>query len=65
MRPKVEFTKSGKTVEHGSSSSYNNHKCRCPECTEAWRVYLAARGYVKNYRERKKRPQKKGVNITL
>jgi hypothetical protein len=27
--------------EHGSASTYSNHKCRCVPCTEAHRVYIA------------------------
>ncbi len=24
---------------HGTVGSYTNHRCRCPDCTEAWRRY--------------------------
>jgi ribosomal protein L34E len=58
----VEYTPSGKLVVHGRASSYNNHKCKCDECTEAWAIYIAAGGYVKKHRESKK---KKGVTINL
>lgn len=30
--------KTGRT-EHGSRAMYTHHKCRCPDCTEANRVY--------------------------
>lgn len=26
-------------IAHGRPGSYTNRKCRCAECTEAWRVY--------------------------
>lgn len=33
---RVDFTKSGKPVNHGGSgTAYANHGCRCEECTEA------------------------------
>lgn len=32
----VEFTRSGNLVAHGGvGSAYNNHDCRCDECTAA------------------------------
>jgi len=27
---------------HGKASSYRNHRCRCPECTEAHRLAMEA-----------------------
>jgi hypothetical protein len=24
---------------HGTAGGYSNHSCRCPRCTDAWRVY--------------------------
>lgn len=26
-------------IPHGRPGSYTNHRCRCPECREAWRLY--------------------------
>jgi hypothetical protein len=40
---KVVYTVSGKLVKHGSASSYNNHRCRCRECTDAWADYMRPR----------------------
>lgn len=25
---------------HGTSNGYKNYACRCPECREAWRIYM-------------------------
>lgn len=30
-----------KAAEHGSTSMYVYHKCRCERCREAWRSYVA------------------------
>ena len=54
MGDKVDKTKSGKDVNHGLPSSYNNHRCRCQECTDAWAKYIHERGYVKKSRAKKK-----------
>lgn len=54
-RTKVDFTPSGKEVVHGRPSSYNNHKCRCDDCTSAWAKYISDKGYVKNFRQKKKK----------
>lgn len=32
---RVDFTKSGKPVNHGAGTAYADHGCRCEECTEA------------------------------
>lgn len=52
---KVDKTKSGKPVNHGLPSSYNNHKCRCRDCKDAWAKYINDRGYVKKSREKKRK----------
>lgn len=62
-RQKVELTPSGKPVVHGKASSYNNHKCRCEDCTTAWAKYIAEGGYVKKHRDKKK--PKRHVRINL
>lgn len=46
---------------HGRPSTYNNHKCRCPECTAAWAEYIRERGYVRRYQQRKR--EEKQVSI--
>lgn len=61
-RQKVDFTPSGKPVVHGSASTYNNHKCGCEDCRAAWAKYVNDRGYVKKFREKKK---KRGTKINL
>ena len=53
-RIKVDYTRTGKTVQHGMASSYNNHRCRCEECTNAWTKYIHDRGYVKKYHKKKR-----------
>lgn len=51
-------------IQHGIPSSYNNKKCRCEECTVAWREYMRPR--IKAYRQRlKDQEKKKGVNFRL
>jgi hypothetical protein len=30
-----------KPITHGKYTSYTNRKCRCPECTAAWREWVA------------------------
>lgn len=50
---------------HGRPSTYNNHKCRCEECTAAWAQYIYDRGYVKRFQQRnreKKNASKGGVS---
>lgn len=37
---------------HGTVTGYNNHRCRCDGCREAWRVYHLA--YL--YRTGRQRP---------
>lgn len=32
-----------KSLVHGRASTYNNHKCRCPECKAAWSEYISPR----------------------
>lgn len=34
---------------HGTAGGYSNHACRCPDCTEAWRVYITARNHRLGY----------------
>ena len=65
-REKVDFTASGKPVTHGLASSYNNHKCGCVPCREAWAKYVRDRGYVTRFREREKLKKKTpGTHIKL
>jgi len=53
-----------KEFEHGKASSYNNYKCRCDLCRQAWADYMRDR--VRRYRARKKAEKKpKGVSINL
>lgn len=33
---------------HGTPGGYTNHACRCPRCTEAWRLY--ARDLINRWR---------------
>ena len=63
-RIRLEVTKAGNPVVHGRPGSYNNHGCRCDECTEAWRKYLAEKGYVKTHRAKISK-KRKGVSIKL
>ena len=35
---------------HGTQNGYNNLRCRCSECREAWRVYYASKNYNYKYR---------------
>lgn len=60
---KVELTTGGREVKHGSPSSYNNHGCRCEECTKAWADYMRDR--MRKYRADKKKKQKKGVKVNI
>lgn len=60
---KVELTAGGREVKHGSASSYNNHGCRCQECTTAWADYMRDR--MRKYRANQKKNAKKGVKINL
>lgn len=52
-----------KKIPHGRPRGYTYYKCRCKECRNAWRIYMAER-----YRKRreanppKPRPAPKGVN---
>ena len=41
----------GKGPWCGTAGGYNNHDCRCAECTEAWRDYH--REYIHNHPEQK------------
>lgn len=41
--------------KHGKPSTYNNHKCRCPECKKAWAEYMRPR--VKAHRHAKKQAE--------
>lgn len=60
---KVELTQGGKPVKHGSPSSYNNHGCRCVECTKAWAEYMRDR--MRTYRANKRKKKGNGVKINL
>lgn len=59
---KVELTSGGRVVKHGSASSYNNHKCRCQECTDAWAKYMKPRMRKVRLDKKKKRP---GVQVNI
>lgn len=63
MTDRVELTASGKEVVHGRASSYNNHGCRCDECTDAWRLYMQPR--IKKYREDEKKKKSQTVSIDI
>ncbi len=39
--------------QHGKPSTYNNLKCRCKACKDAWAEYMRPR--VKKWREERKR----------
>lgn len=41
-------------LNHGRPSTYNNKKCRCPACTQAWTDYIREKGYVRAYQERQR-----------
>lgn len=43
---------------HGTAGGYNNHRCRCHRCREAWRVYHLPYG---RRHERKKRARKRKI----
>lgn len=60
---KVDKTKSGRDVQHGLPSSYNNHKCRCELCTSAWAKYIYTRGYVRKARAKQKQEKVKTTII--
>ena len=62
MGERVEKTTSGKDVIHGRASSYNNHGCRCDDCTKAWSDYMRPR--IKTYRDKKRRA-KQTVSIDI
>jgi len=59
---KVDVTAGGNEVKHGAASSYNNHGCRCGDCTKAWAEYMRDR--MRTYRANKKKKQH-GVKINL
>jgi len=59
---KVEKTAGGRPVKHGTASSYNNHGCRCKDCTDAWAEYMRPR--MNKYRADKKK-KAKGVKINI
>lgn len=50
---RIDYTKSGKRIEHGTTNAYSNHGCRCGECREAWRLYVTE----KNHRLGRSRPK--------
>lgn len=55
-----------KELSHGKPSTYNNHKCRCEECTKAWAEYMAPR--IKAHRAKKKAAEeaaKRGANVHI
>lgn len=35
------MTRARKAAWHGTTGGYSNHFCRCKECTEAFRIYVA------------------------
>jgi hypothetical protein len=39
----------GSKPPHGTAGRYNNHKCRCGECREAWRIYIRERSWRLGY----------------
>ena len=41
---------------HGTPAEYTNHKCRCDECRDAWRVYM------KRIRDERKASLETGVS---
>lgn len=43
-----------KELVHGRPSTYNNHRCRCEDCTKAWAKYINERGYVRNFQARQR-----------
>jgi hypothetical protein len=43
-----------KEIVHGRPSTYNNHKCRCEECTTAWANYIREKGYVRKHQAKKR-----------
>lgn len=59
---KIDTTTGGRPVKHGEASSYNNHGCRCRECTTAWADYMRDR--MRTYRANK-RKKVKGVKINF
>ncbi len=52
-----------KEVTHGKPSTYNNHKCRCRECTDAWAKYMAPR--IKAHRDKKRRKKAEPQTIEI
>ena len=38
---------------HGSANGYNNLKCRCDRCKDAWAVYVAKQRLTRSGRSRK------------
>lgn len=50
--------------KHGKPSTYNNHRCRCPECKAAWADYMRDR--VKKWRaEDKARKAKEKTPVQI
>lgn len=37
---------------HGRPSTYNNHRCRCEDCTTAWADYIREKGYVRRWQQK-------------
>jgi hypothetical protein len=49
---------------HGTAGGYTNHRCRCRDCTEAWRV--AHRSYMdRNPIQRQKNNIRTGINYYM
>jgi len=42
-------------IVHGTVDGCVNHKCKCDECTQAYREYM--RDYMRAYRAKKKEEQ--------
>lgn len=49
----------GKGPWCGTAGGYNNHSCRCADCTEAWRIYHAEYMRANPERLRRQREAKK------
>lgn len=52
MTETIEVVECKYPERRGRPSTYNNHKCRCPDCTAAWAAYIREKGYVRRYQQR-------------
>jgi hypothetical protein len=41
------------TIPHGTAGGYTNHKCKCDDCREAWRISHLA--YMHRHPEQQER----------